>query len=64
MVPLSAFWKYRGLLFLAALPIVWMLAAPHVTYIHYWFQYRSIALSFWSAGVYCISLFEDNRKRI
>lgn len=63
-VPLSAFWKYRGLLFLAALPIVWMLAAPHVTYIHYWFQYRSIALSFWSAGVYCISLFEDNRKRI
>lgn len=62
-IPISVFWKYRTMLFLAAFPIIWMLAAPHVTYIHYWFQYRSIALSFWSIGVYCVLLFEENRDR-
>lgn len=63
-VPASVFWKHRPLLFLSAVPIVWMLAAPHVTYIHYWFQYRSIALSFWSAGSYCLLLFEKKRSRM
>lgn len=60
-LPLSAFRKHHALLFVAAVPIVWMLAAPHVTYIHYWFQYRSIALSFWSVGLYCLFLFEGSR---
>lgn len=61
-VPVSIIWKQRPLLFLSAVPIVWMLAAPHVTYIHYWFQYRSIALSFWSAGSYCLLLFEKDHS--
>lgn len=60
-VSIRAMWKHNTLVFLAAIPIVWMLAAPHVTYIHYWFQYRSIALTFWSAGLYCLLLFENNK---
>lgn len=63
-MPLSALGKCPEMLFLAAVPIVWMLAAPHVTYIHYWFQYRSIALTLWAVGIYCLQLFEEDKLRI
>lgn len=61
-ITFCALWKHHGMLFLAMVPIVWMLAAPHVTYIHYWFQYRSIALTFWCLGLYCLLLFEHKPK--
>lgn len=45
---------HRNLIAVAALPIIWMLAAPQPFNIHHWFQYRSIAVSFFSFGIYCL----------
>ena len=53
-VGLAGLKEHFVLLVVAALPLVWMLAAPQPTAIHYWFQYRSIAVSFWSFGMYCL----------
>lgn len=51
------------LFLLTAIPIIWMLAAPKVIYIHYWFQYRSIAASFWGVGLCCMTIFKRARCR-
>ena len=45
---------HMNVIAVAALPIIWMLAAPQPFNIHHWFQYRSIALSFFSFGIYCL----------
>lgn len=37
---------------LAALPVVWFLAAAQPTANHHWFQYRGIAASFWAGFVW------------
>ncbi|MCI6957027.1 MAG: hypothetical protein SPI15_01400 [Candidatus Faecousia sp.] len=52
------------LLIVSALPLVWMLAAPQPTTIHYWFQYRSISVSFWSFGMYCLLTAKSMEKPI
>lgn len=36
------------LLLIAALPVVWFMAAAQPTANHHWFQYRGIAVSFWA----------------
>lgn len=51
---LSQLLEHRNLIAVAALPVIWMLAAPQPFNIHHWFQYRSIAVSFFSFGVYCL----------
>lgn len=40
------------LLCLALLPLVWFLATARPTEAHAWFQYRSIALSYWALGAW------------
>ena len=37
------------LVLIAALPVVWFVAAAQPTANHHWFQYRGIAVSFWAA---------------
>jgi len=40
------------LLVLAALPVIWFMAAAQPTANHHWFQYRGIAASFWAGFLY------------
>lgn len=37
------------LILIAALPVVWFVAAAQPTANHHWFQYRGVAVSFWAA---------------
>lgn len=45
----------RSLLFLGFLPIVWFIFSAEPTAIHFWFQYRNIALSYWALGAWLAS---------
>ena len=49
MIELLNHWQ---LLLIAALPVVWFIVAAQPTANHHWFQYRSIAASFWAGFVY------------
>ena len=42
------------LLLIAALPILWFAVAAEPTTVHYWFQYRSIAVTFWALSVFVL----------
>lgn len=42
-------WQF---LLLAALPVVWFVAAAQPTANHHWFQYRGIAATFWAGFIY------------
>lgn len=55
--------KHGMVLVIAALPVVWLVAATQPTSIHYWFQYRGIAASFWGAGLYVLLTAEDAQKK-
>lgn len=45
-------WNHKELLILAALPVIWFMAAAQPTANHHWFQYRGIAVSFWAGFLY------------
>lgn len=49
MIELLNHWQ---LLLIAALPVIWFIVAAQPTANHHWFQYRSIAASFWAGFVY------------
>ena len=49
--------KHLSLLFLAALPFVWFCCTAQPIAIHYWYQYRSIALTHWAVGAYVTMTF-------
>lgn len=63
-------WRRRGkmqtlVLYLAisALPLLWMAATPQPIYIHYWFQYRSLYVSFFGLILFASeALLETNPK--
>ncbi len=40
--------EYPALLILAILPFIWFCVAAKPTFVHAWFQYRSIAVSYWA----------------
>ena len=40
------------LLLLASLPVIWFMVAAQPTANHHWFQYRSIAATFWAGFLY------------
>ena len=44
--------KHWQLILLAALPVIWFMAAAQPTTNHHWFQYRGIAASFWAGFQY------------
>ena len=44
----AALLQHPQLLLLAALPVIWFMAAAQPTANHHWFQYRGIAGSFWA----------------
>lgn len=56
----KACWHHIGLLFLAATPIVWFMITAEPTRVHFWFQYRSIAVTFWAIGAYLGLIFEKD----
>jgi len=52
------------LLFIAALPVIWFMAAAQPTANHHWFQYRGIAASFWAGFVYLQYLLQNRQDKI
>lgn len=48
----NAFKKNLPVLFVAALPIAWFCAAANPTKTHTFFQYRSIAATYWAVGAF------------
>lgn len=54
---LAAFAKHGCLLFLAILPFLWFCCTAQPIAIHYWYQYRSVALTHWAVGAYVIQTF-------
>ena len=50
-------------IWLAVLAILWFACTAQPTAIHYWFQYRSIALTHWAVGAYVTQTFwQGNRE--
>lgn len=49
-------------LFFAAMPIVWFVITRQPVAIHYFFQYRSIALTHWGAGVFLYYLLPSKSR--
>ena len=56
---LAEFAEYWPLLFAAALPIIWFCCTAQPIAIHYWYQYRSIALTHWAVGAYVTMTFRQ-----
>ena len=54
---LPVFAKYLNLLLLAVLPFIWFCCTAQPIAIHYWYQYRSIALTHWAVGAYVTMTF-------
>ncbi|MDO5546252.1 MAG: hypothetical protein Q4F81_10620 [Eubacteriales bacterium] len=54
---LSAFAANGCLLFAAVLPFIWFCCTAQPIAIHYWYQYRSIALTHWAVGAYVTQTF-------
>lgn len=59
-LPIRALTNHCLLLVLAALPILWFMAAAQPTANHHWFQYRGIAVTFWAGFVYLQYAFEKD----
>lgn len=57
---LQALLSHCPLLLIAALPVIWFIAAAQPTANHHWFQYRGICASFWAGFVY-LQLFFQTR---
>ena len=53
---LKSLQKALPYLFFAAIPIVWFVITRQPVAIHYFFQYRTIALTHWGTGVFLYSL--------
>ena len=51
-------------LLLAVLPLVWFVITKQPVAIHYFFQYRSIALTHWGAGVFLYYLLPTKSKEL
>ena len=49
-------------LFFAALPLIWFVITKQPIAIHYFFQYRTIALTHWGAGVFLYYLLTSKSK--
>jgi len=50
------------LLLVSVFPLIWFTIASEPTAVHFWFQYRSIAMTFWAMGAYVGLFFEKDRK--
>lgn len=51
-------------LFFAAMPIVWFVITKQPVAIHYFFQYRNIALTHWAAGVFLCCLLPTKDREL
>lgn len=57
------FLEEKNLILVALLPVIWFVATAQPIAIHHWFQYRTIALSYWAAGVYMVlTLRKEHRQ--
>ena len=58
----TSFWKYRHFLIIGIVPIVWFTATAQPIAIHAFFQYRSIAVIYWSFAAYIYLVFQENKS--
>ena len=61
-VSLESFRGSLSYLLLAMLPLAWFVITKQPVAIHYYFQYRTIALTHWAAGVFLYSLLSAKSK--
>lgn len=62
-VSFRALGKNWGLLVIGILPVIWFAVTAEPARVHFWFQYRSVALIYWALGGYfCLAL--KNRKKV
>ena len=47
---------------IALLPIIWFAIAAEPTAVHFWFQYRSVAVIIWAVGGFVTLFFEKQRE--
>lgn len=50
-----------GLLLIGLLPLVWFTVTAEPTRIHFWFQYRSLVVTYWAIGAYLCSITQTDR---
>ena len=55
---------HKGLIVIAALPLIWFMAAAQPTGNHHWFQYRGIAVTFWAGFLYLQALLARPRNTV
>ena len=57
---------HAKLLAVALLPLIWFAVTAQPIAIHYWYQYRGIALTYWAVGAYVTQTFwqRDEREEI
>ena len=56
--------KSAPYLFFAAMPLIWFVITRQPVAIHYFFQYRTIALTHWGAGVFLYSLLSAKSREL
>jgi len=61
-VSLQTFREASVYLMFAAMPIVWFVITRQPVAIHYFFQYRTIALTHWGAGMFLYCLVRVKKK--
>ena len=61
---LKSLQKALPYLFFAAIPLVWFVITRQPVAIHYFFQYRTIALTHWGAGVFLYSLLSAKKPEL
>ena len=59
----ESFRHNRTLLLIAGVPLIWFAVAAQPTAIHSWFQYRSVAMTYWALGVYITYVFRGGALR-
>lgn len=50
----------KSLLLVSVFPLLWFAIASEPTAVHFWFQYRSVAMTFWAIGAYLGLIFEKD----
>lgn len=54
---------HAKLLAVALLPLIWFAVTAQPIAIHYWYQYRGIALTYWAVGAYVTQTFWQRAER-
>lgn len=60
-ISFQTFFYYKAFLIISIIPIIWFVLTAQPIAIHAFYQYRSIAIIYWSLGVYIYMVFRHKR---